>query len=192
MNTHIEPKAAKAPYSRHRWTVEDYHRMGRTGFLSEDDRVELIEGELIEMAPIGSKHADCVDGLNRLLVKQAEAMHRIRIQNPVQLGNDSEPEPDIAIVRNRRYADAHPTPRDILLLIEVADTTMDYDRDIKIPLYARHGVPEVWLVDLRNQCVEVYWEPGAHGYRHLLRPGQNEVLAPKLAPQLTISISEIF
>lgn len=184
--------AATAPLRRHKLKVSDYHKMAEAGILTELDRVELIEGELIDRAPIGGFHATTVDYLNRLLVKQVSDDRLVRIQNPVRLGAHSEPEPDIAIVRNRRYVKAHPMPKDVLLLIEVADATASYDRDVKLPLYARHRIPEVWLIDLRNKRVEMYSQPDEQGYRQLLRPGSGETIAPTLAPEVSVPVAALF
>ena len=177
---------------RHKLTVDHYHKMAEAGILTTLDRVELIEGELIDMAPIGSQHATRVDYLTRLLVKQVSDDHWVRVQNPVHLGKHSEPEPDIAIVRNRRYSKAHPTPKDVLLLIEVADTTVQYDRDIKIPLYARHHIPEVWLLDLPRGRLEIHLQPGKQGYRQILLPDLDETISPSLVPEVSVWIAELF
>lgn len=179
-----------AALSRHKLTIEDYHRMGEAGILSEDDQVELIEGELIDMPPIGSKHADCVSRLTRLLIQQTEAV--VRVQDPIQLPGHSEPQPDIVIVDNRNYAKAHPGPEDVLLLVEVADSSLDYDRMIKIPLYARHGIPEVWLIDVQNERVEIYRQPSLEGYRLTLRPAKDESVLPVQLPEISIRIAKIF
>jgi Uma2 family endonuclease len=155
--------------TRYRLTADDYHRLATAGILGEDDRVELIEGELIEMAPIGSRHASKV---KRLIALLSEALHGraiVAAQDPVALGNFSEPQPDIAVLRPRDdyYEQAHPGPDDVLLLIEVADTSACYDREVKMPLYARHGIPEVWLLDLEKAWVEVYVEPSEDRYLHV-------------------------
>lgn len=176
--------------SRHKLTIEDYHRMGEAGILGEDDRVELIEGELVDMPPIGSQHADCVSRLIRLLIRQTEAV--VRVQDPIQLPGHSEPEPDIAIVRNRSYAEAHPGPEDVMLLIEVADSSLDYDRTIKFPLYARYGIPEVWLIDLQHECVEIHRQPGPEGYCLTLRPARGEYISPATLPEVRVPVAEMF
>jgi len=176
---------------RHRITVEDYHRMGEAGIFSEDDRVELIEGEVIDMAPIGSKHANTVDEFVQLIARQLPKKGRLRVQNPVLLNDGSEPQPDLTIVANRSYSAAHPSPEDILLLIEVADTSLEYDRSVKIPLYGRHGIPEVWLVDLESRTVEVFREPSAEGYRALQRHGAGEHLKPLALPEIDVDLTEV-
>ena len=175
---------------RHKLTIEDYHRMGESGILNEDDRVELIEGELVDMPPIGSKHADCVSRLTRLLIRQTEAV--VRVQDPIQLPGYSEPEPDIAIVCNRSYAQDHPGTKDVLLLIEVADSSLDYDRMIKVPLYAHHGIPEVWLIDVQNERMEIHRQPSLEGYRLTLRPAKDESVSPAMLPEVGVRVTEVF
>ena len=160
---------AQEPIRRHRYTVDDYYRMGEAGILREDDRVELIEGEIVDMTPIGSAHASAVARLQRMLERAAGDNAVVWIQNPVRLGSYSEPEPDVALVEPRAdfYSTAHPTSADVLLIIEVADASLRYDRDIKIPLYARHGIPEVWLVDLESRCITRFSRPNAQAFGHV-------------------------
>ena len=180
---------------RHRLlTVDDYHKMGEAGILGEDDRVELIEGELIDMAPIGSGHASDVMRLNMLLSTAVAGRAIISPQNPIRLGAHSEPQPDIAVLRYRNdfYEASHPQPADVLLLIEVAETTIRYDREVKIPLYARHGIPEVWLIDLQQERVEIYLQPSSEGYRQILRPGKSERIALSLLPDVSILIADLW
>jgi Uma2 family endonuclease len=178
---------------RHRWTVADYHKMAKTGVLTEDSRVELIEGEVIEMAPIGSEHAGKIMRLTHLLTARLGEQALLSTQNPIRLDEHSEPQPDIALVRQRDdfYETAHPGPADVLLLIEVADRSVAYDRQVKIPLYARHGIPEVWLVDLQQHCLEIYRHPGPEGYGQVAehRTGQ---IAPEKLPEITINLAELF
>ncbi len=180
---------------RHRLlTVDDYHKIGQAGILHEDDRVELIDGELIEMAPIGSDHSGTVIQLTALISAALAGRALLSTQNPLRLGKYSEPQPDIAILRFRDdfYRRAHPQPEDVLVLIEVADTTVHYDREVKIPLYARHGVPEVWLIDLQQERVEIYLQPGSNGYLQVLRPAKDERLSPSLLPDVAILITDLW
>ncbi|MBI3799622.1 MAG: Uma2 family endonuclease [Deltaproteobacteria bacterium] len=180
---------------RHRLlTVEDYHKMGEAGILHEDDRVELVDGELIEMAPIGSDHSGTVIQLTALVSAALVGQALLSTQNPVRLGKYSEPQPDIAILRLRDdfYRKAHPRPEDVLMLIEVADTTVHYDREVKIPLYARHGVPEVWLIDLQQECIEIYLQPSSAGYLQILRPGKDERISPSLLPDISILVADLW
>jgi Uma2 family endonuclease len=159
--------------SRRRFSVEEYHRLTETGFLAEDDHVELIDGEIIEMAPIGSRHAGHVKHLLQLIGTDIGKNAVWSVQDPVQLGDYSEPQPDFALLKPREdyYSSSHATAEDILLIVEIADTSLDYDRSIKIPLYASHGVPVVWLLNLRERTIEIYERPDADGYQvsHSLR-----------------------
>ena len=178
---------------RRRFTVNEYHRMAQTGILSENDRVELIDGEIVEMTPIGSRHAACVDRLNHLFTSQLEGQAIVRVQNPIRLGLHSEPQPDLALLRPRPdfYADAHPGPEDVLLVVEVAETSADPDRTIKIPLYARAGIPTVWLVDLSSSQIEIYTHPTPDHYQHVnqLRPGRSIPLEP--FAKITLTVNQI-
>jgi Uma2 family endonuclease len=151
---------------RHRLTTTDYHRMGETGILHPDARVELIGGEIIDMAPIGSRHAATVERVADLLRRLAGAAMMVRTQQPVAIDEHSEPQPDIAVVRSRAdfYASAHPRPSDIALIIEVSDSSSRYDRDVKMPLYARHGIREAWLVDLAQREIVRYADPAGGAY----------------------------
>ena len=151
---------------RHAFTVDEWHRMGETGLFGEDARLELLDGEVIEMSPIGSPHGGCVNFLTRALVEMAGDRAVIAVQNPVVLDNRSEPQPDLAVLapRSDGYRQSHPTPAEILLLVEVSDTTLVYDRDRKAPYYARAGVRECWIVDLAGDQILVMRSPGPAGY----------------------------
>lgn len=179
---------------RHKLSIADYHRMGDAGILHPTARVELIEGEIIDMAPIGSLHASVVATLAELLVVQVRGRAIVFTQNPVTLPPNSEPQPDIALLKPRtdRYRDALPLAADTLLVIEVADTTLQYDREVKMPLYARHGIPEAWLFDLRGGTVNVYLEPGDAGYGKGLRRQRHETIAPTLLPEVRLPLGEIW
>ena len=148
--------------TRRRFTVEEYHRMVHAGIFQEDDRIELLEGEVVEMTPIGSRHSGCVNRLTRLLSERSSGRALVSVQNPIRLAEHSEPQPDVALLTPRPdyYGNSHPEPGDILLLIEVTETSESYDRAVKVPLYARYGVQEVWLVDLAEDVVVVYRQPG--------------------------------
>jgi Uma2 family endonuclease len=143
---------------RHRITVHDYHRMGEIGVFAPDARVELIEGKIIDMAPIGNDHQSIVDQLNRTLVLAVGGDAIVRTQGSIRLSQWSEPEPDVVLLKLRPdfYRGEFALGTDTLLVIEVSDTTLKYDRDIKVPLYARHGVPEVWVVDVNGNALLVY------------------------------------
>jgi len=181
-------RAARELLHRHRLTVSDYQRMGEAGILDQNARVELIAGEIIDMAPIGSLHAGTVNRLIRMLERTVGDAAVLSVQNPIVLGPYSEPEPDVALLKPRGdfYTAAHPVPDDVLLIIEVADTTVRYDREVKVPLYASTGIPEVWLIDLARKAVEVYRQPSEHGYREVLRPYLSEPLQCALLPQVSL------
>lgn len=182
-----------ATVTTRRFNVEEYHRMAEAGVLHPAERVELIEGEIVQMAAIGSRHAECVDRLNRLLVRAIEDQGTVRVQNPVRLSDHSEPEPDIALVRRRPegYADRHPGPDDTLLIIEVADTTLALDREVKIPLYARAGVPECWIVDLDADVLIVHRTPQGREYAHAGRHHRGDRITPGAFPDLRLAVEEI-
>src|SRR5690606_25202063 len=148
--------------------VHDYHQMAKAGILTEDDRVELIEGEIVEKAPIGSRHGRVVDRLNRMFVEVGRDHGFIaRVQGAVRLDEHSEPQPDIALLRlETQYDDAtQPAPDDVFLLVEVADSSLLSDQRVKVPLYARHGIPETWVVNLTSGQIEVYRDPSPEGYK---------------------------
>jgi Uma2 family endonuclease len=175
------------------FTVEEYHRMAEAGILSEDDRVELLEGEITAMAPIGSRHQACVDRLTELFSAQVQRRAVVRVQGPIRLGERSEPQPDLALLRPRAdfYAEAHPGSEDVLLVVEVAETSAAYDREVKVPLYARFGVPEVWLVDLAGEQLEVFRQPSPQGYQDLRTLRRGEAVAPLLLPDLSLAVDAL-
>ncbi len=172
-------------------TVGEYHRMGEVGILHEDDRVELIEGELIAMSPIGSAHSGAVNALTRLLVRVVGDRGVVGVQNPVRLDDLSEPQPDFSVLKPRDddYRRATPRPHEVLLIIEVADSSLAYDRGVKRSLYARHGIPEFWIVNLGAGEVEVYRLPQSGQYTSVSRVGRDGVLEPQLLPGVTIPVA---
>lgn len=179
--------------TRHRLTVADYYRMGEAGVFAPNARVELIEGEVIDMAPIGTRHGSAVKRLNALLTAAVGSRAVVSVQDPLRLGDLSEPEPDLMLLKPRAdfYADAHPTAADVLLLIEVADTSARYDREIKLPLYARHGVPEVWIVDLEARLLRFYRAPAGEAYDQsstTTSPGRIPIAA---LPGIEIDLAQI-
>lgn len=163
--TRAEGTPAATP-ARRLFTVDDYHEMTRAGILSEDDRVELIEGEIVVMSPVGSRHAACVDILAELLIRAADQRTAVRVQSPIGLGGSTEPQPDVCVLLRREdaYSESLPQPDDVLLVIEVSDTSLDFDRRVKARLYARHGIRQFWLIDLAGRTVEVHEGPGPDGY----------------------------
>lgn len=158
----------------HRFSIEAYHRMGEANVF-EGQKVELLCGKIFDMSPINSKHAGLVKHLNRLLNEALGAAFIVSVQDPVQIAPDSEPEPDLAVLRYREdwYAHAHPKPKDVLLIIEVAESSLEKDRKVKLPLYASAGIRETWLVNLPERQIEQYLSPSETGYKHtqIWRPG---------------------
>ena len=175
-------------------SVAEYHRMGEIGILGPDDRVELIEGELIAMAPIGSFHASVVVDLNHWLTEQVGKRARVSVQNPIRLDDHNEPQPDFALLRPRedRYRDALPGPADILLVIEVAESSLAYDRTVKANLYARSGIPELWIVDLTAAQTLVFRDPSPEGYRTVTEAPGGAVLEPTQLPGVRIETGTLF
>ena len=150
------------------FTADEYHALGEAGILTEDDRVELIDGQIIAMSPIGSRHLHCVNRLTRLfttrLYREDHPEAIVSVQNPVRLNDRTEPEPDVVLLRPGMDQGRVPTASDVLLLIEVADTTLEFDREVKLPRYAAAGIPEVWIVALEEDHLDVYRRPGSDGY----------------------------
>jgi Uma2 family endonuclease len=181
-------------HRRHTFTVRDYYRMAEAGILPADARVELIEGEIIDMPPIGSRHAGTVTHLSTILQNALDNGAIVQVQSPVRLSEYSEPVPDIALLRPRAdfYKSAHPSPRDVLLIIEVADTTRRYDQTIKAPLYARHGIFEYWIVDIGQRQLERYREPHDLAYGRVDRPGIQEPIAPAGLPRRALDFGPVF
>lgn len=175
------------------FNVAEYHKMIEAGVLHEDDRLELLGGEIVTMSPIGSRHAAYVDRLNRLFTKQLGDSVIVRVQNPVELSDESEPQPDLSLLKPRAdfYSAAHPKPDDIYLLVEVADTTASYDRRVKLPFYAKASIVEVWLIDLEAQKIEVYREPSAQGYRQTQIVERGQSLKIQAFPDVELKANEI-
>lgn len=187
----METREELAGVRRRLLTVHEYHRMGEAGILHEDDRVELIEGELIEMAAIGTRHFTCVNQLTRLLVRGVGDEAIVSVQNPVRLDDYGEPQPDLTVLRPRDYRESLPGPRDVLLVIEVSDTTLRYDREVKLPLYARADIQEVWIVDLPGATVERHTEPSADGYGLVRRVWRGDTLRPEALPDLALPVDAV-
>lgn len=186
--------AVVAP-ARHRLTVEDYHRMAEAGIFALADRIELIDGDLIDMAPIGQGHAAMVSGLNRALVMACGDRAIVSPQNPVRLDRSSEPQPDFAVLRPRAdfYATgAPPGPSDVWLLVEVADSSLQFDRTVKLPLYARAGIPEVWIVDLKRRRLDAYRTPLGDRYPDTSEHRSGERLALAAAPGIVVALEMAF
>ncbi len=184
--TLVEPR--RRPFS-----VDEYYRMADSGILTDDDRVELIEGEIVQMTPIGSRHAACVKKLIKVFTNMIGGEEILSVQDPIRLDEFTEPEPDIAVLKERDdfYAKSHPGPEDVLLIIEVADASVRYDREVKIPLYAKAGIPEVWIVNLPDKTIEMFRNPVESGYEEtsILRKGQS--LSPTAFSEVEIRVEEI-
>jgi Uma2 family endonuclease len=179
----VEPRAPA-----HRFSVAEYYAMAEAGILGEDDRVELLEGEVVQMVPIGSQHNAIVDRIAKFLWSQIDDHAIARIQGSIRLDQHSEPQPDVALLRYRPdfYADAHPGPVDILLIIEVMQTSADYDRTVKAPLYARSGIAELWLVDLEADVIEVLRSPREGQYRERMLRKRGETI--ELSGEVTLQV----
>ena len=177
---------------RRRFTVDEYLHMAEAGILTKRDRVELLEGEIVEMTPSGSPHGAAVSVLNRLFVTGLGERAVVWPQFTIRLSPRSAPEPDVAIARRRSYRSAYPTAEDVLLLIEVADTSLRRDRDLKLPLYAEAGIREYWIVDVSRDEVKAYTNPSGSGYDSVQRFHRGESLSPTAFPDLRIAVDDIF
>jgi Uma2 family endonuclease len=178
---------------RRKFTVEQYHKMAESGILTENDRVELIQGEVIEMSPIGRRHASCVARLTRLFTLRLGETAIVWPQNPIELDDTSEPQPDLTLLQPRPdfYESGHPQPEDIFLIVEVADTTAKFDRGVKIPLYAKDNIAEVWLVDINQQCIEVYRQPSPTGYKNVQTFQRGQTLSIQAFPDIEITVDQV-
>jgi Uma2 family endonuclease len=179
---------------RRKLSVSEFHRMGEAGILGEDDRIELIDGEMVEIAPIGSLHASKVNLLSRTLHLAVGDDATISVQNPIALPPRDQPQPDIVLLRPRTdyYSNSLPCAADILLLVEVADTTLPYDREIKMPLYARHGIAEAWLADLQSESVIVHRQPAHEGYRDVFTATSGAVISPLPLPTVRLEFAVLW
>ncbi len=178
---------------RRLFTVQEYEQMIRAGVFGEDDRLELIEGAVIAMSPIGPGHAATVKRLAELFYEQVREHAIVSVQDPVRLDEHSEPQPDLALLRRRDdyYATAHPRPEDVLLIVEVADTSVEFDQTVKLRLYARAGIPEVWILNLPEVNLEVYRGPTASGYKEKRTLGAGDTISPLALPDVTFAVSDI-
>lgn len=174
-------------------TADEYQLMGKFGIFAEDERIELLDGEIYEMTPIGDDHIGGVISLDFILNQRLLGRAFVSVQNPIRLDNFSEPEPDVTILRFRAdfYRTRKARPDDVLLLIEVARTSLDYDRLTKLPRYAAVGIAEVWIVNLSDQIIEVYRVPREGAYTTILTYRRGDTLAPTAFPDLTIRVEEI-
>lgn len=179
--------------ARRPFTRNDYYRMADAGILTEDDRVELLDGEIVQMTPISTPHASIVDRLTSLFVRRFGDRAIVRVQNPIVLNDLSEPQPDLTLLKPRAdfYRREHPRPRDVLLVVEVIGSKKDYDRAVKLPLYARAGIREVWLVDLLAEAIEAHCKPALRGYRETTVLGRGRVVAAGAFPRVRFRVNEI-
>lgn len=178
---------------RHRFTTEEYRKMGEAGILHEDDRVELIGGEIVDMNPIGTRHLACVVALNHLLMASVGGKYFVSVQNPISLDDGDEPQPDLSLLKERPRPDAEapPGPENVLLAVEVSDTTLAYDRNVKLPMYATAGIPETWIVDLQGEKVEVF--TGTEGGRYAGKRAyvRGDEVRSETVPDLSLPVTEI-
>jgi len=176
----------------YRFTVDDYYRMAEIGILDADERVELLRGEVVVMTPIGPPHGGCVLRLNRLFGRVAAISAIVGIQTSIVIGDHSEPQPDLVLARPRPdfYSESHPRPADVLLLVEVADTSLEKDRQVKLPLYAEAGIVEVWIVDVNANVVEVCRDPSGDEYRDVRRCKPGDAITLLALPEVTVQVSE--
>ncbi len=187
-----EPTTCTFP-PRRRFTVEEFYRMLDAGIFTEDDRVELVEGDIVTMMPIGARHAACVNRLTRVFARLLGDNVIVSVQNPLRLGEKDEVLPDLMVLRFRPdfYANAHPGPEDVLLVVEVAETSQAYDREVKVPLYARHGIPEYWLINLQDNVVEVYRKPSPYGYKEVHYLRSEDTLHPQAVSDVQIPVKTL-
>jgi Uma2 family endonuclease len=176
-----------------KFTVGQYHQMIESGILTDRDRVELLQGEIIEMSPVGRQHAACVDRLTELFVLRLFSQAIIRVQSPIHLSNNSEPQPDVAILQRRPdfYAESHPQPKDIFALVEVSDTTIEFDRTVKVPLYAQDDIAELWIVDLNTETVQVYREPHSTGYQSVQTLHRGQTIALQALSDIQFTVDQL-
>lgn len=179
--------------TRYRFTRADYHRMAQTGIIKPGARVELIDGDVVAMSPIGRRHVACVDRLTDIFVPSVRPAAIVRVQSSIVLDDHGEPEPDIAVLRRRAdfYAESDAMPEDVLLIVEVADSSEMYDRRVKLPLYARYGIPETWIAELNSDRVAVYTDPTPDGYATTRVFRRGESVSPRAFPDLVIAVDDI-
>jgi Uma2 family endonuclease len=179
--------------SRKTFTTDEYDQMIASGVLTKEDKVELIEGEIVDMSPIGVRHASCVNRLLALLTSQVGQKMIVSVQNPIRLSMFSEPQPDLALLKPKAdfYAEAHPSPADVYVVVEVADTSIGYDRATKVPLYARAAIPEMWLVDLAEERVSVFWAPRQGEYKKQKELSRGEYIVSSAVRDLVVAVDDI-
>lgn len=186
-------KAKSVGVNRRSFTVAEYERMGQFGIFSENDRVELVCGEIIQMSPIGERHAACVATLTQLITLRLRLSALVWAQNPIVLDDYSEPQPDLAVLKPRgdNYRTSKPTPNDVLVVIEVSDSTLEFDRKVKVPLYADAGIPEAWVVNLPEERIEVYGDPAGGEYQTVRSYARGRRLQSHTLASLRVSVTQV-
>lgn len=174
------------------FTADEFERMVDAGILRRDERLELIRGEIVTMSPIGHRHGGCVAQTNKRLVIGVGDRALVWIQGPARLAIDSVPEPDLALLRPHSYRAGSPRPDDVLLLVEVAETSLRYDRTVKLRLYAEAGIPDYWVVSVADGWIEVYRSPEGGGYRDRQRAGAGETVNPLAFPDVVVPVADVF
>ena len=187
------PTEPASPRPRRRFNVTEYYAMAESGILAHGERVELLDGEIILMAPIGNRHQSSIDRLGERFTLALRERANVRVQGPLRLDDSSEVQPDVALLRRRDdyYATGHPGPQDALLAIEVSDSALDFDRNVKLPLYARAGIAEVWIVNRRDRRVETYAEPAGDAYRSIRHYHAGESVAPAQFTDIALPVAQI-
>jgi Uma2 family endonuclease len=175
-----------------KFSAHEYHRMVKVGIFGDDERLELIEGEVVEMAPVGDPHGLCVSQVNKRLVMGVGDRALVWVHGPVRLGTASVPEPDLALLRPRSYRGGGPTAEDVLLIVEVADTSLRYDQTTKLRLYASAGIPEYWIVSVEGEWIDVYRSPESDGYRERRRAASGAIVSPAAFPDVHVAVTDVF
>ncbi|NJL67880.1 MAG: Uma2 family endonuclease [Oscillatoriales cyanobacterium RU_3_3] len=183
----------EAPFTLRKWTVKEYHKLGEMGFFHPGERVELIAGNIVKMSAKGTAHTSALGRTDRLFQDLFDNLAWVRVQDPIALDDSSEPEPDIAlvIIDPFDYATHHPTPSEIYLIIEVADSSLAYDREVKAQIYARSGIADYWVLNVCDRQLHVFREPTADGYQSEVVMGENESISPLQFPAVNIAIQEM-
>ncbi|MFB8792927.1 MAG: Uma2 family endonuclease [Microcoleus sp.] len=183
----------EAPFTIRKWTVKEYHKLGEMGVFHPEERVELLSGNIIKMSAKGTAHTSALGRTDRLLQNLFGNLAWVRMQDPIALDDNSEPEPDIAVVRIDPfdYATHHPTPSEVYLIIEVADSSLTFDREIKAKAYARSGIADYWVLNVNNRQLHIFREPAVDGYQSELILGENGSISPLQFPTVNIAIQEM-
>jgi Uma2 family endonuclease len=175
----------------HQFTVDEYEQMVASGIFTGKARVELLDGEIVEMAAMGPNHANCLANVDYIVKRQTPSEYRVIVQTPIRLNDASEPEPDVTVHRRRPGRRTLPTADDVVLVVEVADSTLDYDRNRKFPRYAEAGIPEAWLFDVGAGALERHTDPYGGRYRHIQTARRGQALDSTTIPGLTLSVDAI-